>query len=107
VIYGADCLIENIRYTKPDIGRFIQFHESYRSLARNCWVSNEMDVDENLVHSSVNSYHIVSSQSCGFDSCTAISGTQSFDITYSNSGRIPSLFCFVTNSTASAALNNP
>lgn len=103
---AVDLRIENLRYVKHDTGRFIGFHECYRSMARNCWVSNELEVTPGLDHAHVNSFHIVSSQSTGFDGCTVISGTQGFDITYSNSGRIPSLFCYVTNSSSFAALNN-
>lgn len=105
-INAVDCLFENIRYVKRDAGRFIQFHTSYRCVARNCWVSNEIEVNDELSHAAVNSFHVVASQSCGFDTCTAIRGTQAFDITYSQNGRIPSLFCFVSNSSSYAALNN-
>ena len=109
---AVDSLVENIRYEKPDLGRFIQFHYCYRTEARNCWVSNEVDVsggidtEGGVDHAAINSYHVTASQSSGFVGCVAISGTQPFDITYAWDAVIPSSFCYVKDCSTYAALAN-
>jgi len=104
---AIDCVVENVRYIKPNAGRFIQFDETYRCEGRDCFVRNDFIVVGDANHDASNSYHIVASQSSGFDRCSVVRGSQCFDITYSSTSRIPSLFCYVKNCSSFSALFNP
>lgn len=113
-IYGAnavDCIVDRVVANKPDKGVFVQFESCYRTEARDCWVSNDMAVPDDVTTFSINSYKIAGSQSSGFDRCIVLRGTQGFDVTYMPSGpdggRICASYCYVRNSRSHAALRGP
>lgn len=99
--------VENVTIHRSTLGRGVQLEDCYRTHVVNTHVESDIVIHGSGDHARQNVFHIVGSQSCGFDRCTAVRGTQAYDITYSNGFPYVSAYCYVTNSASYAAQSNP
>jgi hypothetical protein len=115
LIYAEDCAIEKVIYEPQSISDQLSYITM--TLSRNCLISKcqadfpisiTANIDKNYVkdyqhYSNYNIFKIVSSQSCGIESCSSNCSTHAFNITYSN-GSIPSIKCLVSKCYASNSI---
>lgn len=112
VIRAKNVRVRDVEWSRELAGRFIQFEDCYYSDAERCYVETrqwgESHGEVNGVdHAAINQYHCVASWHTGFTNCRSVRGTQSYDFTYSQTSRYPSVFCYVRSSTAEGNLANP
>lgn len=109
VVYGENCLIENVHFehigSATDAMASIMFRNSINCEAFNC--TNYYDATEEAStenHYYRNGFKVISSQNCGFNKCYSENASQAFDITYEGGG-VCSSYCYIiqceTNGTTS------
>lgn len=101
--------VRDIRWTREQPGRFIQFQDCYYADGERCYIETRQweESDEGVDHAAINQYHVVGSWRSGFTHCRSVRGTQPYDFTYSGSIPHPSVWCYVRESTAEGVLHNP
>lgn len=99
-----NCLVDNITFNMDGDGTVVSIENSLNSRAHQCKVYYTLANSPAQIYTR-NAFKTVSSQNCGFISCYAENGSQSFDTTY-NTGTVPSTHCYVIDCETRGSMTN-
>lgn len=107
IIRGMNTRVEDCTITLDTPGRAVQFLDCYRSEAKRCTATGKTTLYVAEDHAIQNLFHMIACQSSGFSECTAVQGSQCYDITYSSGALFPSVYCYVDNCKSLNSMFNP